>query len=89
MGYPSLPVGVNEEQFDRAISEFKILLGEENVHTDQKKIRTFTGFIISANVQEHLPSAAIFPKKAEQVSKIIKICAEYKVPVLTFLPKKI
>jgi 4-cresol dehydrogenase (hydroxylating) len=81
MGYVSLPEGVNEEQFDRAISEFKILLGDENVHTDQKKIRTFTGFIISANVEDHLPSAALFPKRAEQVSNLLKICTQYKVPV--------
>jgi 4-cresol dehydrogenase (hydroxylating) len=81
MGYTSLPEGVNREQFDRAISEFKIILGNENVHTDEKKMRTFAGFIISANVEDHTPSAAIFPERAEQVSDIVKICNKYKVPL--------
>lgn len=81
MGYASYPDGVTREQFDRAISEFKVIVGNENVHTDAKKMRKFAGFIISANVEDHLPSAAVFPESAEQVSAIVKICTRYKIPV--------
>ena len=81
MGFASLPEGVGWKQFERAISEFKALLGDQYVHTDKRKMRTCAGFIISAHVEDHMPSAAIFPETADQVREIIIICAKYKVPV--------
>jgi 4-cresol dehydrogenase (hydroxylating) flavoprotein subunit len=81
MVYASLPKGVNKEQFDRAIFEFKNIAGKENVLTDDKKMRTLAGFIISADAEAHMPSAAIFPESAQQVSAIVKLCNKQKVPL--------
>ena len=78
MAYASLPKGVNKEQFDRAIFEFKNIAGKENVLTDDKKMRTLAGFIISADAEAHMPSAAIFPESAQQVSAIVKLCNKQK-----------
>ena len=44
-------------------------------------MRTLAGFIISAHVEAHMPSAAIFPESAQQVSDIVKICNKRKVPL--------
>jgi len=81
MVYASLPEGLNKEQFDRAISEFKNIAGNENILTDNKKMRTLAGFIISADAEAHMPSAAIFPESAQQVRAIVKICNKHKVPL--------
>ena len=81
MAYASLPKGIDKAQFDRTISEFKNVAGNENVLTDDKKMRTLAGFIISAPVAAHMPSAAIFPESAQQVSDIVKICNKHKVPL--------
>jgi hypothetical protein len=56
MEYASLPKNLNKAQFDQAISEFKNIAGNENVLTDDKKMRTLAGFIISAGVEAHMPS---------------------------------
>jgi 4-cresol dehydrogenase (hydroxylating) len=81
MGYISFPEEENRARFDRTISEFKRILGDGNVYTDKKKMRTFASFLISADVDDYIPSAAIFPKRSEQVRDIIKICDRYKVPL--------
>ena len=81
MEYASLPKGVNEAQFNRAISEFKSIAGNGNVLTDHKKMRTLAGFIISADVETYMPSAAIFPESAQQVSAVVKICNKHNVPL--------
>jgi 4-cresol dehydrogenase (hydroxylating) len=75
------PEGLGSKQFLLAITEFRNILGDENVHTDEKKVRTIAGFIISADVADHTPSAAIFPENAEQVSGIVKICNKHSVPL--------
>jgi 4-cresol dehydrogenase (hydroxylating) flavoprotein subunit len=69
------------EKFDRVISEFIDILGHEHVYTDEKKLRGFVSFLISAKVEDHMPAAAIFPEKAEQVVDIVKTCDTYKVPL--------
>ena len=47
-------------------------------------MRTPAGFIISAHVEAHRLSAAIFPESAQQVSDIVKICNKRKVPLWVF-----
>jgi 4-cresol dehydrogenase (hydroxylating) flavoprotein subunit len=81
MRYASLPENFTSEKFDRVISEFVKVLGHEHIHTDEKKLRRFSGFLISANVEDHMPSAAIFPERAEQVIEIVKICDTFKMPL--------
>ncbi len=81
MSYASLPEKFQNEKFDRVISEFIKILGHEHVYTDEKKMRRFASFLISANVKDHMPSAAIFPERAEQAIEIVKICDKYKVPL--------
>lgn len=77
----ALPEGMTSEQFGQAISEFVKIVGPKNVHTSEQNMRKFAKFLISADLEDHLPPAALFPEKAEEVCEILKICNKYKVPL--------
>jgi 4-cresol dehydrogenase (hydroxylating) len=83
MKYVSLPEGLTSDQFDVAISEFKKVLGPENVFVDKKELIKFVSFIISENIEDHMPSAALFPGEVEEVVQIVRICNKHKVPIWT------
>lgn len=83
MKYASLPDGLTAERFDSAISEFTEVLGPENVFIDEKDLRKFGGFVISKDMEDHMPSAALFPKETEEVVQIVRICNKHQVPVWT------
>ena len=81
MEYAALPEGMTSEKFGQAISEFVKIVGPENVHTNEQDMRKLAKFLISADIKNHLPPAALFPKKAEEVCKIVKTCNKHKVPL--------
>ena len=76
MSHTSLPEG-----FHRALCEIVNILGHEHVVTDEERLRRFASFLISADIEDHMPAGALFPEMAEQVIDIVRICDKYKVPI--------
>ncbi len=83
MNKTTISGGMIKQQFAKALEEFRKILGEENVRTDPRKLRSMASFIVSGEPRNHAPSAALFPETAEQTSQIVKTCNRYKVPIWT------
>lgn len=81
MEHSAFPEGMTHENLGQAISEFVKIAGPENVHTNEQDIRKLSKFLISADMEDHLPPAALFPKNAEEVCEIVKTCNKHKVPL--------
>lgn len=81
--YIALPKGVTEANFDKAIAEFKKLLGAEKVLTTAQDLGQYNKTMMPVADTEHTPSAAILASSVEQIQGILAICNRYKVPVWT------
>ncbi len=79
--YIALPKGVSETQFDKAIEEFRTILGKGNVLVEAEQLAPYTKIMMPVDESEHTPSAAITPASVEQIQAILAVCTRYKVPV--------
>ncbi len=62
------------------IEKLRSIVGQENVKTERDEIEKYSKDETSS-VEPSLPVAVVFATDAEQVSKILKIANEYKIPV--------
>ncbi|EPA99352.1 FAD-binding oxidoreductase [Pseudomonas sp. G5(2012)] len=77
-----LPAGVSTEQFSKAIAEFRLLLGEDNVLATAERVVPYTKLLIpTEDDASFMPSGALTPGSVEEVQKILAICNRYKLPV--------
>lgn len=78
-----LPNGVSVENFKKAVKKFKEIVGEDNVIDNQKDIYLYRDAYSPEwdEETEPIPSLAITPKTAEEVSKIVKVANEFKTPL--------
>jgi 4-cresol dehydrogenase (hydroxylating) len=81
--YIALPKGVSEANFDKAIAEFKKILGAENVLTSAEHLAPYRKTMMPVADDAHAPSAALVATEVAQVQKIVAVCNKYKVPVWT------
>ena len=81
--YIALPKGVSEANFDKAIAEFKKILGAENVLTSAEHVAPYRKTMMPVADDAHAPSAALVATEVAQVQKIVAVCNKYKVPVWT------
>ena len=81
--YIALPKGVSEANFDKAIAEFKKILGTDNVLVSAQELAPYTKTMLPVADAEHTPSAVILAGSVEQIQKILVVCNRYKVPVWT------
>ncbi len=79
--YIALPEGVSESQFNKAMQEFRHILGKDNVYAEAAELAPYTKIMMPVDEAEHTPSAAISPSKVEEIQAILKVCNRYKVPV--------
>jgi len=79
--YIALPKGVSEASFDKAIREFKRILGDDHVIVDAQRLAPYLKIMIPVAISKHSPSAAIMPVSVEQIQRIVGVCNKYKVPV--------
>lgn len=79
--YITLPKGVSEAVFDKAIAGFKEILGADNVLTSGEQLAQYTKTMMPVDDSQHLPSAAILAQSVEQIQRIVAVCNRYKVPV--------
>lgn len=81
--YVALPKGVSEAAFDKAVAEFKKILGADNVLVSAQQLAPYTKTMMAVPDAEHTPSAAIMASSVEHIQKIVGVCNKYKVPVWT------
>jgi 4-cresol dehydrogenase (hydroxylating) flavoprotein subunit len=79
--YVALPKGVSEKDFDAAIAEYRVILGDQNVFTDEAHLVSYNKIMIPDSDANHTPSAAICPASTEEVQRCVAVCNKYKVPV--------
>ena len=54
----TLPKGIAAGQFDKAIKELKVILGEENVLVDETRLAPYNKIMMPVPNEQHAPSAA-------------------------------
>jgi len=81
--YIALPKGVSEATFDKAVAEFRKILGVENVLTTAEQLSPYAKTMMSVVDTAHAPSAALVAHTVEQIQKIVAVCNKHKVPIWT------
>ena len=81
--YIALPKGVSEANFDKAIAEFRKILGADKVLTTAEQLSPYRKTMMPVADDTHAPSAALVASAVEQIQKIVAVCNKYKVPVWT------
>ncbi|MBI2313821.1 MAG: FAD-binding oxidoreductase [Betaproteobacteria bacterium] len=79
--YVALPKGVSETTFDKAIAEFRKILGEANVLTSGAQLAPYSKTMLAVPDGDKQPSAAIMAGSVEDIQKIVGVCNKYKVPI--------
>ncbi|MCX5907948.1 MAG: FAD-binding protein [Deltaproteobacteria bacterium] len=60
------------------LQKLTAIVGQERIKTSQEDLLTYA---YDAYVKEFLPEAVLFPKSAEEISRIMKVASEYKIAV--------
>jgi 4-cresol dehydrogenase (hydroxylating) len=81
--FVALPKGVSEENFAKAIREYRALLGEDRVLTDSASLQAYTKIMYPESEELHIPSAAMYPKTTKEIQAIVAIANKYKTPLWT------
>ena len=78
-----LPKGVSKANFLKAVAEFRSIVGDDWVKTDEEHILSYTKIMIPEDESLHTPSGVIAPASVEEIQRILAVCTKYKVPVWT------
>ncbi|QBM90089.1 D-lactate dehydrogenase cytochrome [Metschnikowia aff. pulcherrima] len=82
----SLPVYADEKAYNEAVEKFKQIVGTENVTSDDTVTKSHADSFFSTHhppePEVQKPSLVIYPQNTEQVSQILKVAHEYRVPVV-------
>jgi len=78
-----LPPGVDARDFDKALDEFRTIVGEEWVFTEDSDVDLYRDAysILWDDPDERVASAAVCPASAEEVQAVIKIANEFVIPI--------
>ena len=83
MAYSVLPEGVSSETFDQALTEFRQIVGPENVLVGLDETISYRKLMMAVDEMKVAPSGALMPTTVEEIQAILKVCNKYKVPVWT------
>src|SRR5687767_6383052 len=79
----SVPPGVSERDFERAVGRFASVVGADWVFTSDEDVAlyrdAYSPFV--GEPEEKVASAAVGPDSVEQVQQIVKIANEYRIPL--------
>ncbi|CAG8043536.1 unnamed protein product [Penicillium salamii] len=81
---PSTPRYGSTQDFARAITDLKALLGEDSVSTEEDDLQHHGYSEWSSLNAERLPTAIAYPKSTQDVSEIAKICTKYRMPMIPY-----
>jgi len=82
-GFLALPKGVSEENFAKAIREYRTLLGEARVRTDQASLHPYLPTTTAEREASQVPGAVLFPASTAEVQAIVGIANRYRTPLWT------
>ncbi|CAN5447285.1 hypothetical protein BH09PSE4_BH09PSE4_08660 [soil metagenome] len=79
----TIPPGVSTDDFNRALTEWAVVVGKEWVLTSDDDVATYRDAysIYWDTPDERLTSAAVCPKTSEEVQEVVRIANTYKVPI--------
>ncbi|CAK9440322.1 uncharacterized protein LODBEIA_P44220 [Lodderomyces beijingensis] len=82
----STPVYANEDQFQQGLDKIIDVVGKENAQFDKGILDSFNDSFFSThhppNPEQQRPNVSISPTSTEQVSQILKIAHDYRIPVV-------
>jgi D-lactate dehydrogenase (cytochrome) len=82
----SSPVYADNEQFGIALKKIFKIVGEQNYTTEHDVVKAHTDTFFSTHhptdPQSQRPHVVVYPQSTEQVSEILKVANEYKVPIV-------
>ena len=79
----SVPPGVSERDFERALARFRSVVGADWVFTSDEDVALYRDAYspLWSEPEEKVASAAVGPESAEQVQEIVRIANEFRVPL--------
>lgn len=77
----TLPPGVSQAQFDRALRAFAGVVGDQWVLTTDLDRDTYGDVYAVGGQLVHAPSGAVAPADVEQVRAIVRLANEHKIPL--------
>lgn len=81
--YIALPKGVTEENFNKAIQEYRAILGENRVRIDPASLQPYMRVTVAVSEHLHRPSAVMYPKTVKELQSVVGIANKYKTPLWT------
>ncbi|CAI5756382.1 unnamed protein product [Candida verbasci] len=80
------PQYANDSKFNIAFEQIKQIVGDSNITFEEEVLLSHNDSFFSThhppNPQVQKPKVVVYPNSTEDVSKILKICNEYKVPLI-------
>ena len=79
----SVPPGVSERDFERAVARFRSVVGADWVFTSDEDVGLYRDAYspLVSEPEEKVASAAVAPESTEQVQEIIRIANEFRIPL--------
>ncbi|KAF4992143.1 hypothetical protein FDECE_13814 [Fusarium decemcellulare] len=71
-------------EMERAVEEIATILGQDSVSTDDEILKAHGYSEWSTVNLDRLPVAVVYPGSTEDVSKIVKVCHAYRVPMIPY-----
>ncbi|RCK67597.1 D-lactate dehydrogenase [cytochrome], mitochondrial [Candida viswanathii] len=80
------PVYANDEEFQTGLSKIVDIVGKDNVSFNKDVLDSQNDSFYSThhppNPEVQRPSAVVFPNSTQQVSEILKVAHEYRIPIV-------
>ncbi len=67
-----------------AVQEFAEIVGESNVSVDSNELEVYGTPQYSYHRSNSLPDVVVMPRTTEEVSKVMKVCSKYRLPVIPY-----
>jgi 4-cresol dehydrogenase (hydroxylating) len=79
----TIPPGVSKEDFSKALNQFERIVGSKWVFSEEDEINLYRDAYspLWDEKDEIIPSAAVAPDDVEQVSAIVKVANQYRIPI--------
>jgi FAD/FMN-containing dehydrogenase len=78
-----LPAGISQQEFDKAMGEFREIVGSEWTFTSEEDVLLYRDAYspLWGEPEELLPSAAVAPSTSEEVQALLRIANSYRIPM--------
>ncbi|WP_027714409.1 FAD-binding oxidoreductase [Desulfuromonas sp. TF] len=81
--FVALPKGVSEENFAKAIQDYRAQLGENRVLTDAASLQPYVKEVLPDKLERQMPSAVVTPSSVQDIQAVVRIANNYKTPLWT------